>query len=73
MIFRISATSHGTRVNFFVFVSLWLDFAVSSQTQKKTLMPLSVEKKDLSGLTVLITGANVGEYKQPINVQPIPA
>jgi hypothetical protein len=29
-------------------------------------MPLKVEKKDLSGLTVLITGANVGEYNLTI-------
>lgn len=33
-------------------------------------MPLSVEKKDLSGLNVLITGANVGEYKHSINLRP---
>jgi hypothetical protein len=43
------------------------------QASRYTTMPLKIVKKDLSGLTVLVTGANVGEYKQPINVQLIPA
>lgn len=30
-------------------------------------MPLKVQKKDLSGLTVLVTGANVGEYNLKIS------
>jgi hypothetical protein len=68
----IRVIAHAQEIYYFAFVPPWLDSLVLRKPRVKPPMPLSIEKKDLSGLTVLITGANIGKYN-PSTGNLIPA